>query len=453
MPHVLIIRFILVGLICVTPAILLADGPVIYGLVAASMAVAVPFIAWMRPGETSFLLSILRPVAAVAAIPAAWIFVQLLPLPAFGVAHPIWQSAAAALGHPIAGSITIDTGASLLVLARYLTMFAVFISSLSVATDRGRATWILYALMFATTPIAAIAICHNVFGFTFAFGDQNPIDAIEATNCAALGAIFAITAGVRATERHSAERTNSDAQNSLFGGLLPSFAAFAICLVALASAATTSVTLATAFGIAILMAVVAIRYLRFGPWGISAISVTYLVALIAVVASQPNLRNEDATLAFASESRAGLGPITQRILSDNPWTGIGAGTFAAIVPVYRDAGDTSAYTTATTAAATTVIELGRFMFLAIVVTTLVAIIALLRGALRRGRDSYYAAGGAGCLVTLLMIAFCNAGIYGTAISIIAVAALGLAFGQSRSRAALQSSPRPIGQASRLAKVP
>jgi hypothetical protein len=296
--------------------------------------------------------------------------------------------------------------------------------------------------MFATASIAAIAICRNVLGFTFAFGDQKPIDAIEATNCAALGAIFAITAAIRTTERHSAERNNSDAQNSLLGALLPSFAAFAICLVAVASTATISVTLATAFGIAILMAVVAIRYLRFGPWGISAIAVTYLVALIAVVAGQPNLRNEDATLAFASEAHAGLGPITQRILGDNPWTGIGAGTFAAIVPVYRDAGDTSAYTTGTTAAATTVIELGRFMFWAIVVTTLVAIIALLRGALRRGRDSFYAACGAGCLVTLLMIAFCNAGIYGTAISVIAVATLGLAFGQSRSRAAPRPSPRP-----------
>jgi hypothetical protein len=301
--------------------------------------------------------------------------------------------------------------------------------------------------VFATASIAAIAICRNVLGFTFAFGDQNPIDFVEVTNCAALGVIFAITACIRITERHSAERNNPDAQNSLLGALLSSFAAFAICLVAVASAATISVTLATAFGIAILMAVVAIRYLRFGPWGISAIAVTYLVALIAVIASQPNLGNEDATLAFASEAHAGLGAVTQRVLRDNPWTGIGAGTFGAIVPVYRDAGDTSAYTTATTAGATTVIELGRFMFWAIVLTTLVAIIALLRGALRRGRDSYYAACGAGCFVTLLIFAFCNAGIYGTAISIIAVTTLGLAFGQSRSRAAPQPSPRPTGQAS------
>jgi hypothetical protein len=442
-----IIRLILVGLICATPAILLADGPIVFGVVSASVAVAIALLPWIRRGEVDFLLSILRPMAVFAAIPAVWIFIQTLPLAAIGLGHPIWQSAAAALGHPIAGSISIDTGASLMTLARYIAMIAVFVSSVAVAIDRERAVWILRALMFATTSIAIIAIFRNVFGLSFVFDGAAPTSRIEATNCAALGIIFAIAYAIRNIERHPAERSGPNAPKAPFWSLLPSSAGFAVCLLAIATTVTNTAIVAAAFGTATLMAVVVIRHLNVGPWGIAAITATFVVGLIGVIASQPLIRTVDATLAFADETSGALASVTQRILSDNPWTGIGAGTFAAIAPLYRDASDSSAYTTGPTAAATIVIELGRFMFWAIVCATLVAIFALLRGALRRGRDSFYAACGAGCLVALLVIAFCNAGIYGTAISIIAAATVGLAFGQSRSRVVPPPRPRSAAQPS------
>jgi hypothetical protein len=442
-----IIRLILVGLICATPAVLLADGPIIFGVVSASVTVAIALLPWTRRGEADFLLSILRPMAVFAAIPAVWIFIQTLPLASIGLAHPIWQSAAAALGHPIDGSISIDTGASFMTLARYLAMFAVFVSSVAVAIDRGRAVWILRALMFTTTLIAITVISRNVFGLSFVFDGAVSTGRIEATNCAALGIIFAIADAIRNIELYPGERNRPNGPKAPLWSLLPSLTAFILCLLAIATTATSSAIVAAAFGTATLMAVVVIRHLNVGPWGITAIAATFVVALIGVIASQPLIRTVDATLAFAGETSGALASVTQRILSDNPWTGIGAGTFAAIAPVYRDATDSSTYTTGPTAAATTVIELGRFMFWAIVCATLVAILALLRGALRRGRDSFYAACGAGCLVALLVIAFCNAGIYGTAISIIVAAAVGLAFGQSRSRVVPPPRPRTAAQPS------
>jgi hypothetical protein len=45
--------------------------------------------------------------------------IQVLPLNIVGLAHPIWGSAVAVLGRPIAGSISIDTGATLFSLGRY----------------------------------------------------------------------------------------------------------------------------------------------------------------------------------------------------------------------------------------------------------------------------------------------------------------------------------------------
>jgi hypothetical protein len=449
---VTVIRFILIGLICATPAMLLADGPIIHGLVAASTAVAVLSLAWMiRPGEADFLLSILRPIAVIAAIPAIWIVVQILPLPAIGLAHPIWGSAAAALGHPLSRSISIDTGASLLALARYLSTFAIFVVSMAVAIDRQRANWILFALMFATASIALIVISHDWLGLNFLlYGAGSPGKA-EAIDCAALGVIISATVVLRAFELQQTGETNRDyAAAAPWQSLVPSVIGLAICLAALAMTMMISATLAAAFGVATMMAVAAIRYFNLGSWGVSGIVAVAAVVGIALIASHPQIQTNDLTLAFATQAATPLASITQHILADNPWTGLGAGNFAAIAPVYRGIDDNSVYIVGSTAAATTVIELGRWMLLGIVGAVIIAIIALLRGALRRGRDWFYAACGASCLITLLALAFSNAGLFGTAISIIAAAAFGLAFAQSKSRTAPQPIPLAVQEWSSIA---
>ena len=102
------------------------------------------------------------------------------------------------------------------------------------------------------------------------------------------------------------------------------------------------------------------------------------------------------------------------------------------MPIYRDIDDPET-STAPTAAAALSIELGRPMFWMIVVVIVGAGVILLRASLQRGRDSFYPAAGAGCLITLLLLAFMNAGILGTATAVIAAAVLGLALVQRKSR--------------------
>jgi hypothetical protein len=58
---------------------------------------------------------------------------------------------------------------------------------------------------------------------------------------------------------------------------------------------------------------------------------------------------------------------------------------------------------------------------------------LLRGALQRGRDSFYPAAGAGCIIVLTLEAFCDASLFGTTVLICAAAALGLGIAQHLSR--------------------
>src|SRR5205823_10564577 len=65
--------------------------------------------------------------------------------------------------------------------------------------------------------------------------------------------------------------------------------------------------------------------------------------------------------------------------------------------------------------------------------TLLVIVALVRGALRRGRDSFYPALGAGSVIALLIASFANDGVFTPAVSIVAAAIVGLGFAQSSGR--------------------
>ena len=85
--------------IVTTPAMLVLDGPIMHGIIVAAAAALVAVVGFrIRHSELDFLLSVIRPIALVAAIPALWMLIQVLPLGAIGLAHPIWESASAALG-------------------------------------------------------------------------------------------------------------------------------------------------------------------------------------------------------------------------------------------------------------------------------------------------------------------------------------------------------------------
>ena len=405
------------------------DGTVIHGAVAGLAAAGIAVVARaMRPGETQFLISVIRPAAAVAAVPALWIVIQVIPLRVF--AHPIWASAAAALAQPLAGSISIDLGASAMALGLYLSVVAIALLSAAVAVDRQRASWILFSAMAATALIALILLFHDLAGLSFLRGVGATAARAQAVDCTATGAIVAAAVGIRTLERYENRREDS-LQASLFWPFAASLIALVICAASLAVSSTVAAMIATAYGLGALIAVAVIRRLGLGLWGIVAIAVSALGLAVLLIASEPGLRTKGIAFAFAAPSPPALTSL-QRILEDTAWTGTGGGTFAAIMPIYRDIND-PATSTAPTAAAALSIELGRPMFWLIVAVIMGAVVILLRASLLRGRDSFYPAAGAGCLLTLLLLAFMNTGILGTATAVIAAAMLGLALAQSKSR--------------------
>ena len=423
------VRYILVALVCASPVILLWDGLIMQGLVAGIVAVAlVMTVRTMRPGETEFLVSIIRTLIVVAAVPAVWVLLQVLPL---GVlAHPIWSSAGQALGHPVRGAISVDPGASVIALGQYLSMCTVVFLTAAVAVDRRRAEWILFALTAAAAAIALLVLTQDILSGDVGLSAFSRMPAID---CTGLGIIIAGAACIRTIERYEARHLAPQRSMSIFlWTFAGSTAALAICIAALVLGAMYWTIFASLCGLTALVFMWIIRRFGLEPLGITAIAVATVSAAILFIAYHPPERGVSVPLAFA-RSATSLRALSQRMLDDAPLWGTGAGTFAALAPIYREIDEPPPGSVAETTAATLAIELGKPMFWLIAVVTAALILVLLRASLHRGRDSFYPAMGGGSLIAVLLLAFANAGLLGTATELIVAAILGLAFAQSKSR--------------------
>ena len=417
-------RFILVALICAAPAILLWDGLIVQGIVAGVLCAALAIIArTLRPGETELLVSTVRPVAAMAAVPALWMLIQALPLGAF--AHPIWKSVGTALGRPVTGAISIDPSATVIAFGQYISMGAVALVSAAVAVDRQRAEWILFALAGAVAAIALLLLGQGLF---YSGGGLTSLPQAPAVGCAAMGAIIACSACVRTIERYETRQAHPQRSvPTLVRTLVASSAALVICVAALLVNGTREAVTAAGCGIAAFACMMIIR--RFGAWYAILIVASALSVVVLVIATHPGDRAKSPLLAFAAPPTA----TSERVLGDAPLAGTGAGTFAALARIYREMDDPPSDPVASTTAATYAIELGQPILWLIALATAGSIIILLRASLQRQRDSFYPAMGGSCLITQLLLAFVDAGLLATAAGLLTAAALGLAFAQSKSR--------------------
>jgi hypothetical protein len=420
---------LLIILIDVTPAIVFVDGPATYGAVAliAASALAIISIA-IRPGEASHLQKVASSALLLLVIPAIWILVQLFPMP-LRWSHPIWTSAAEALGTPLFGRLSIDLGASVIGLIRYLTAVAILMAASAVAIDRTRAESLLSWLTGATAFLAAMLIAHH-FGGLLDLAEAGAVAALQAAS--ALGITTAAATTIRSIERYETRRNTAEMTRSKFAWVLTAaLSAFAMCWLAVLIAAPRAVTFAAGCGCATVMLAVMIRRFGLGPWAGGSTVAVAIVATIAIAASS-NPGSGDVTLRFAAEAAPSALSMAGRIINDNHG-GTGVGTFKALLPIYRTIDEAAVPETAPTAAAQWTIEMGRAAPWVVVLMVLIATTLLMRGAMSRGRDSFYAIAAAGSLMTLTLEAFVDTSLLGTAVVILAAALLGLGLAQSTSR--------------------
>jgi hypothetical protein len=403
------------------------DGNLTIGVEATMMALATGLIARRSaPAQIQSVVQWSGLVFLLGAIPALWMIIQLLPLGYFGIANPVWETTQQTLGYAVTGSIEIDTGAGLIGLIQYVATVAMLFVSMAVTLDRSRADGVLFALVIATT-IACLPIANLLSQLNIVI-DKSP-DVGVVRDVGVLGVLLAVTAAIRAIERWQSSRSFSTSKLVL--SLVASIAALAVCGLALAMHWAGNLGFGLAFALTVLLAIPFIRWLGVGSWGAAAFAAVLLTVSVSLVWIEFGSRAVD--LMFSYSDNDALEAITKRILSDAPWFGSGVGSFETLVNVYQQPGDILRITTASTAAAKIAIELGRPMLWTVSSMTILAIAALLRGALRRGRDSFYPALGASCLIALLIRGFGDASIFAQVVSIVAAATLGLALAQSRGQ--------------------
>ena len=416
--------------IAIVPGLVLLDGLVAQSLIAVLAAAALAFVGISaRAADVNFAAQVTRRLKLAAAVPAIWMVLQILPMPFSRVSHSIWINAGEALDQFSWGHISVDIGKTVLALVFYLANISLIAVSVFAAKDRRRAEIALFALTAITT-LTTIGLLVGKTGLIAGLASSGMNEILGAIS--SLGIIFSLTAGVRAVERYESRPTDPTrpARNiqlalAIYGaGLL-------VCLAGLAASATLNVALTVAFGAVVFCSIQAIRRVGLESWALGIFIATMITAAAMIILWRyDSARMLSPFLQFASAASPESISVAQRILSDTGWLGTGAATYAPLLPIYQELG--SSVTNAPSTASAFAIELGWPMALFAIAVTIGVVIMLYRGALFRGRDSFYPAAAAACGVIMLGQAFCATSLLHSCVAVVADAVSGLGLAQSVS---------------------
>jgi hypothetical protein len=412
---------LLLGLL---PILTMADGTLASGLVLAIIAIATVTTAFtLNDNDLNRFSRLLGPTAFAAVfIPGISMLLQVLPMPARSLTNPIWMSASSALSKPFAGSVSLDTGATLLALADYCACLAAAFVSAAVTLDKPRAENVLSLLTAIATLIAV-----ELIGFDLGYLRFSDFARLDGT-VGVIGFVLSCATLIRNYEQLVVSRSRRSSPRVMTKVTASASAvALLICLSAILISGATVLLFAALFGSGVLVSVWAIRRWRLGLWGQAGIAALAVVVAVGFFATAPAKRGVDPTLALSMQDRSSS---IERMLSDAKLGGSGAGSLDALSALYRDADgrDTERPTTAAAIA----IEMGQPFLWASVIVSLLAVSTLIRRALLRGRDYVYPGAGAGCIAALLITVFASDGILGLTASLMTGVLCGLAFAQSKS---------------------
>jgi hypothetical protein len=404
----------------------LHDGSVAESLISALAAIAFLCVGiFARPADVGLAARSLRGLKLVAAIPAIWMVFQLLPTP-IG-AHSIWSYANDALGWQSWGHVSIDLGMTVLAAVFYLANVALVIVTVFVARDRRNAALLLFVLT-AITPLLTLVLLLSRSQLIPGFDAGDFSEALSAIG--AFGILLSLTAALRTLEEREIqgdERSQSIQRDRLT--FLGCGIALAIGLLGVGIGATLNVYLITVFGVVTFGSIDVIRRTALPGWAALMLVTTLIIAAAMIVVWRYDpTRTVSPLLQFATNSPADAVAVTQRQLSDTRWLGAGAGTYEALFPLYQDLGN-NAVTKPPSTASVLAIELGWPMLVFVIAAAAWLILALYRGGLARGRDSYYPAAAAACTIVILGEAFCNTSLLSSCVAILGDTMIGLGLAQ------------------------
>ncbi|MBW7971544.1 hypothetical protein [Bradyrhizobium sp. BR 10289] len=425
---------LLVIFLAAIPALAAVNDALAQGGIVLITAVLVGLSATTVPeGDLSIIWPLLRRVSLATVFPIAWMVLQIVPLPFTSLVNPIWLATTAAMGEASNwGHVSVAPGATLRSLSAYLAMLALMISTAIVARDRKRAEMTFFVVTIVLTILSAEVLIAQARPFQemippagSAASDMFVATALLATLCNCAVAIMAVE------RRLSRKETGESSFVSLASRLGP-----AVIGLIIASAATRilapSLAIAALFlGLAALFVVAVFRRLGFQPW--PATGVFLIVAGIATAIIFPHLQSKpaDGIAGFAASSSTEALTGTARILSATPWLGNGVGTSPALMAIYGDFG--SVPQAPPTTALSIAIEWGWPAFAIVAALGLHVFVFVFRGALRRGRDSFFASAAAASILVVLAEALCDTSLLSPPVQVIGAVIVGLGLSQSVGR--------------------
>jgi hypothetical protein len=426
---------LLVVLIAAAPVLAVTPGwigPPLLGLVVAVLLLLLPSA---PEADVQRSLAIFKPLAPVALFLAAWMLFQVIPVPLGSIGHPVWDSAAAALSEPLSGHISVDLGYTLRGLFDYLSLVSLTFLTTVLTRNRERAETLFFALCAITTFTAIELI---LFRDSVILKPTNsPSDfAYALVALAAFGTILNVAFIVRAAERYETRgQRQAQALRTYVGMILLGACGAVICLIALIASTTYDILIAMGFGLVVLGLVILIRRLSLGRWTAATVCAAVLVACGGVIALRFAANSSVSPLfRLTSIETADAGAATLRMMSDANWAGGGVGNYQALAAIYRDVGGAPGPIAINTISSM-VLEWGRAGVLIIFLLLIQLLVILFRGALSRGRDSFYAASAAACLVTAFCEAYCDASFTDLTVQIVAAIIVGLGLAQTTGRKA------------------
>jgi hypothetical protein len=358
---------------------------------------------------------------------------QLAPIPFKSLANPIWPTAAIALNDSsLWGHISLDPGNTLRGLMLYLAVLSLVIATIIIARDRQRAqtTFFIVCAMTALMSVEALLGQLNLFAGIFPVGG---LAAATFVAVSAMGVLVNAAAIIMAVERHLSRGEPELSPSSplllkIFLGLL----GVAICLAATISLAPTNVMIATAFGLANILIVVVARRFALYPWSIGVLFLILAAIGGGLLAQRFQNNFADGILGFATSAGPESLVLARRTLADSSWFGSGVGTFSSLARIYQDFGATPIGDPPSTVVGIAV-EWGRPALLILALCAIQLFAFTFRGALRRGRDSFFPSAAAACIAVVSFEAFCDPSLMHPAAQIFIAVIIGLGISQSVGR--------------------
>jgi O-antigen ligase len=412
-------------------ALLFGIALAIYGLVGLSPPRPLPVP----------LASLKVPLAALAIV-LGWAAIQTVTgVPAF-LQNPVWADAAAALGNPIDGAISVYPDAGRVAMLWVATAAAVFFLAVQLGRDPAWARVVLYAIAVAGGLIAMYGLTVYFDGNEWVLWQpkhayRNALTAtfINKNNYAAFAGMGLICTFGLLLDRlpRSSPRQSRRRRGALFArglGVLALGAVFAADCAALILAGSRAGAAVTVLGLIVVMLLLlarlpAWRRPLFVALGLTALGIVVFASSSSelLVSRLPNL-DQDLSARLAVDARA-LAAIRAA-----PWTGYGLGAFQQAFTAFRDASLATqgrweyAHNDWLEALLTLGVPVGLMLWLVFGWM----LVRCVRGALDRGRDAIYPAIGAGVcaqVFTHTLVDF-TMQIQGVALPFLAIVGVGVA---------------------------